>query len=306
MIDEINHTRKEHILTIEDPIEFVHSPQKCVINQREIGSHTLSFHNALRSALREDPDVILVGELRDLETISLALTAAETGHLVFATLHTNSAPETIDRIIDAYPHEQQSHVRTMLSTALMAVITQQLLKKQSGRGRVAAHEIMMVNSAIRNLIRENKLYQIESSMQAGKSEGMQTMEMALRTSRSGARSPGPRPSLPATIPICSTTRRPCVAGRRGDDRGDRTQRRPQGGLGDLHHRQPARRTRSAQGRHRGGGPDEGGSQGERHRHLQPGDRVEIIQAVGGDSRFDRRHTAAGSIRPFDDQKAPRP
>jgi len=180
MIDHINRERQEHILTIEDPIEFVHTPQKCVINQREIGSHTLSFNNALRSALREDPDVILVGELRDLETISLALTAAETGHLVFATLHTNSAPETIDRVIDAYPHEQQSQVRTMLSTALMAVITQQLLKKQSGRGRVAAHEIMMVSPAIRNLIRENKLFQIESSMQAGKSEGMQTMEMALR------------------------------------------------------------------------------------------------------------------------------
>ena len=181
MIDHINKERHEHILTVEDPIEFVHSPQKCVINQREIGAHTRSFNNALRSALREDPDVILVGELRDLETISLALTAAETGHLVFATLHTNSAPETIDRVIDAYPHEQQSQVRTMLSTALMAVITQQLLRKQSGRGRVAAHEIMMVNSAIRNLIRENKLYQIESSMQSGKGEGMQTMEMALRT-----------------------------------------------------------------------------------------------------------------------------
>lgn len=181
MVDHINKERHEHILTVEDPIEFVHSPQKCVINQREIGAHTLSFNNALRSALREDPDVILVGELRDLETISLALTAAETGHLVFATLHTNSAPETIDRIIDAYPHEQQSQVRTMLSTALMAVITQQLLRKSNGRGRVAAHEIMMVNSAIRNLIRENKLFQIESSMQAGKGEGMQTMEMALRT-----------------------------------------------------------------------------------------------------------------------------
>ena len=180
MIDHINKERHEHILTVEDPIEFVHAPQKCVVNQREIGSHTLSFSNALRSALREDPDVILVGELRDLETISLALTAAETGHLVFATLHTNSAPETIDRIIDAYPHEQQSQVRTMLSTALMAVVTQQLLKRQNGKGRIAAHEIMMVNPAIRNLIRENKLFQIESSMQAGKGEGMQTMETALR------------------------------------------------------------------------------------------------------------------------------
>ena len=180
MIDHINKERHEHILTVEDPIEFVHAPQKCVINQREIGAHTLSFSNALRSALREDPDVILVGELRDLETISLALTAAETGHLVFGTLHTNSAPETIDRIIDAYPHEQQAQVRTMLSTALMAVITQQLLRKANGKGRVAAHEIMIVSQAIRNLIRENKLFQIESSMQAGKGDGMQTMEMALR------------------------------------------------------------------------------------------------------------------------------
>lgn len=180
MIDHINKSRSEHILTVEDPIEFVHSAKKCVINQREVGAHTLSFTAALRSALREDPDVILVGELRDLETISLALTAAETGHLVFGTLHTNSAPETVDRIIDAYPHEQQAQVRTMVSTALMAVITQQLLKKSNGKGRVAAHEIMLVNPAIRNLIRENKLYQIESSMQAGRGEGMQTMEMALR------------------------------------------------------------------------------------------------------------------------------
>jgi twitching motility protein PilT len=180
MIDHINKERAEHILTVEDPIEFVHMPQKCVVNQREVGAHTLSFSAALRSALREDPDIILVGELRDLETISLALTASETGHLVFGTLHTNSAPETIDRIIDAYPHEQQSQVRTMLSTSLMAVITQQLLKKASGKGRVPVHEIMMVNPAIRNLIRENKLYQIESSMQAGRGEGMQTMEMALR------------------------------------------------------------------------------------------------------------------------------
>lgn len=180
MIDHINKTRHEHILTVEDPIEFVHTPDKCIINQREIGAHTLSFSAALRSALREDPDVILVGELRDLETISLALTAAETGHLVFGTLHTNSAPETIDRVIDAYPHEQQAQVRTMLSTALMAVVTQALLPKAAGPGRVAAHEIMLVNPAIRNLIRENKLHQIPSSMQSGRGEGMQTMEMALR------------------------------------------------------------------------------------------------------------------------------
>ena len=180
MIDHINKTRAEHILTVEDPIEFVHRPQRCVINQREIGAHTHSFAAALRSALREDPDVILVGELRDLETVSLALTAAETGHLVFGTLHTNSAPETIDRVVDAYPHEQQAQVRTMLSTSLQAVITQQLLPKAQGAGRVATHEIMIVNNAVRNLIRENKLFQIVSIMQGGRGDGMQTMEQSLK------------------------------------------------------------------------------------------------------------------------------
>ena len=180
IIDFINHNRSEHILTVEDPIEFVHVPDKCVINQREVGNHTKSFANALRSALREDPDVILVGEMRDLETISLALTAAETGHLVFGTLHTNSAPETINRIVDVFPHEQQSQVRTMVSEALMAVITQTLLRRSDGKGRVAAHEIMLVNAAVRNLIRENKLHQIPSMMQTGKSEGMARMEDSLR------------------------------------------------------------------------------------------------------------------------------
>jgi len=182
MIDHINKTRSEHIITIEDPLEFIHEPQKCIINQREVGAHTLSFNNALRSALREDPDIILVGELRDLETIALAMSAAETGHLVFGTLHTNSCPETIDRVIDSYPHEQQAQVRTMLSTSLMAVITQGLLRRMDGSGRVAVHEIMIVNRAIRNLIRENKLHQIPSSMETGKGAGMQTMEMALRES----------------------------------------------------------------------------------------------------------------------------
>ena len=181
IIDHINKTRAEHILTIEDPIEFVHTPHKCLINQREVGSHTRSFAVALRSALREDPDVILVGELRDLETISLALTAAETGHLVFGTLHTNSAPETIDRIIDAYPHEQQAQVRTMLSTSLAAVVTQTLIRKERGPGRVAAHEVMIATSAVRNLIRENKLHQIPSIMQASKGEGMVLMDSAVRT-----------------------------------------------------------------------------------------------------------------------------
>ena len=180
IIDFINKSRAEHIITIEDPLEFIHKPDRCIINQREVGAHTRSFQNALRSALREDPDVILVGEMRDLETISLAMSAAETGHLVFGTLHTNSCPETIDRIIDSYPHEQQSQVRTMLSTSLMAVITQGLLRRVDGQGRVAVHEIMIVNRAIRNLIRENKLHQIPSTMETARGSGMQTMEMALK------------------------------------------------------------------------------------------------------------------------------
>jgi len=187
IIDHINKTRSEHILTVEDPVEFVHEPKMCIINQREVGAHTHSFSNALRGALREDPDVILVGELRDLETISLALTAAETGHLVFGTLHTNSAAETVDRLIDVFPHEQQAQVRTMVSTALKAVVSQMLLKKASGKGRVAAHEILLATPAIRNLIRENKLFQIPSIMQTSKGEGMQPIEDALRALvRSGA------------------------------------------------------------------------------------------------------------------------
>ncbi|MFZ5481376.1 MAG: type IV pilus twitching motility protein PilT [Myxococcota bacterium] len=177
VIDWINHNRREHILTIEDPVEFVHKADKCLINQREVGADTKSFANALRSALREDPDVILVGELRDLETISLAISAAETGHLVFGTLHTNSAPETIDRLIDAFPHEQQQQVRTMVSTSLMAVVSQLLVRKAYEPGRCAVQEIMLVNPAIRNLIRENKLFQIPSMMQAGRSEGQQLMEV---------------------------------------------------------------------------------------------------------------------------------
>ncbi len=180
IIDHINKNRREHILTIEDPVEFVHKPDKCIINQREIGADTKSFAAALRSALREDPDVILVGELRDLETISLAISAAETGHLVFGTLHTNSAPETVDRLIDAFPHEQQSQVRTMLSTSLMAVVSQMLVRKMNEPGRVACQEIMLVNPAIRNLVRDNKLYQIPSIMQTGRAEGQQLMESAAK------------------------------------------------------------------------------------------------------------------------------
>ncbi|HSQ00656.1 MAG TPA: type IV pilus twitching motility protein PilT [Candidatus Dormibacteraeota bacterium] len=178
MIDYINESFEGHILTIEDPIEFVHHSKKCLINQREVGPHTLSFTNALRGALREDPDVILVGEMRDLETISLALTAAETGHLVFGTLHTSSAPKTVDRIIDVFPAAQQEQIRIMFSESIQAVITQTLLKTRAG-GRVAALEILMGTPAVRNLIREGKVHQIPSAMQTGQKVGMQTLDMAL-------------------------------------------------------------------------------------------------------------------------------
>lgn len=178
MLNLINEEREEHILTIEDPIEFVHSSKKCLVNQREVGPHTMSFANALRAALREDPDIILVGEMRDLETIQLALTAAETGHLVFGTLHTSSAPKTIDRIIDVFPANQQGQVRAMLAESLQAVITQTLCKKTGG-GRVAALEIMIGTTAVRNLIRESKIHQLNSVIQTSQGVGMKTMEMAL-------------------------------------------------------------------------------------------------------------------------------
>lgn len=178
MIDYLNNLYEGHVITIEDPIEFVHKSKKCLVNQRELGVHTKSFANALRSALREDPDIVLVGEMRDLETIQLALTAAETGHLVFATLHTSSAPKTVDRIIDAFPPNQQAQVRTQLAEALEAVLTQTLVKKKTG-GRAAAVEILVATTAIRNLIREQKLHQIPGLMQASQKEGMQTMDMAL-------------------------------------------------------------------------------------------------------------------------------
>jgi twitching motility protein PilT len=180
MIDLINQTTKKHIITLEDPIEFVHRSQSCLVNQREIGSHTKSFAAALRAALREDPDVILVGEMRDLETISLALTAAETGHLVFATLHTKSAPKTIDRIIDAFPPAQQQQIRVQLAEALQGVISQILLPTKDKKGRAAAFEIMVANIAIRNLIREAKTHQMPSTIQTGTQLGMQSLEQALR------------------------------------------------------------------------------------------------------------------------------
>jgi twitching motility protein PilT len=179
MIDAINASREEHIMTVEDPIEFLHSHKKCVVNQREIGSDAQNFNMALKAALRQDPDVILVGEMRDLETISTALTAAETGHLVFATLHTQSAPQTIDRIIDVFPTAQQDQVRTQLSVALQGVMTQQLLPTADGSSRVVACEVLVPTPAVRNLIREGKTHQIPSAMQTGSSVGMQTMDAAL-------------------------------------------------------------------------------------------------------------------------------
>lgn len=179
MVDHINETRSSHILTVEDPIEFVHGSKKSLINQREVGNNTMSFSNALKSALREDPDIILVGEMRDLETIQLAITAAETGHLVFGTLHTNSAPATVDRIIDVFPTNQQQQIRVMLSESLKGVIAQRLLPRKDGQGRVAAFEILASTSAVSNLIREGKTFQLESLMQTGKKDGMMQLDQSL-------------------------------------------------------------------------------------------------------------------------------
>jgi twitching motility protein PilT len=179
MVNHKNENEEGHILTIEDPIEFVHESKKCLINQREVGPHTLSFSNALRSALREDPDVILVGEMRDLETIRLALSGAETGHLVFGTLHTSSAAKTIDRIVDVFPAAEKEMIRSMISESIRAIISQTLCKTKDGSGRVAAHEIMIGTPAIRNLIRENKIAQMYSSIQTGAQVGMQTLDQNL-------------------------------------------------------------------------------------------------------------------------------
>jgi twitching motility protein PilT len=180
MVDYVNETMSGHILTVEDPVEFVHQPKRCIVNQREVGPHTQSFAAALRAALREDPDVILVGELRDLETTQLAISAAETGHLVFATLHTNSAAKTIDRIIDIFPSAQQAQIRTMLSESLEGVVAQTLLPAKDGKGRVAALEVMVGVPALRNLIRENKTAQILSVIQTGASHGMISLDQHLR------------------------------------------------------------------------------------------------------------------------------
>src|SRR5919199_1992826 len=179
LIDEINRNRAEHILTVEDPIEFLHKHKRCIVNQREIGPDATSFAEALKAALREDPDVILVGEMRDLETISTALTAAETGHLVFGTLHTQSAPSTIDRIIDVFPPAQQEQVRIMIANSLQGVVTQTLLPTADGQGRVAALEILLPDDAVRNLIRQGKVEQIYSVMQTNSGRGMQTLEQSL-------------------------------------------------------------------------------------------------------------------------------
>lgn len=179
MIDQINKERNCHILTLEDPLEYLHKHHKAMVNQREIGSDSLSFANALRAALREDPDVILVGEMRDLETISIAITAAETGHLVLSTLHTNGAAKTVDRVIDVFPPHQQQQVRVQLASVIQAIVSQQLLPRGDGKGRVAALEIMVATPAIRNLIRENKNYQIDTAIQTGANLRMQTMDSAL-------------------------------------------------------------------------------------------------------------------------------
>jgi len=179
LIHHINMTREAHILTVEDPVEFVHQNIKCLVNQREVGSHTKNFANALKAALREDPDIMLVGELRDLETISLALTAAETGHLVFGTLHTNGAAKTIDRIIDVFPSGQQQQIRTMLSESLRGVVAQTLFSRADGQGRVAAYEILKNTKAVANMIRENKIHQVASIMQTGQSSGMMLFEKCI-------------------------------------------------------------------------------------------------------------------------------
>lgn len=179
MVNELNRTQAKHVLTIEDPVEFLYEPDRCLINQREVGDQTLSFANALRAGMREDPDVILVGEMRDLETIRLAITAAETGHLVFGTLHTSGAAKAIDRIIDVFPAEEKSVVRAMLSESLTGVISQVLCKRKQGDGRVAAYEIMAGSSAVRNLIRESKVAQLYSAIQTGSNAGMQTLDQAL-------------------------------------------------------------------------------------------------------------------------------
>jgi len=180
MVNHVNENKSAHLITVEDPIEFVHTPKNCLVNQRELGEHTHSFSAALKSALREDPDVILVGEMRDLETTSLAITAAETGHLVMATLHTNSAAKTLDRVIDIFPADARDQVRTMLSESILAILAQALIPRRDGQGRVAALELLIANTAVRNLIREGKTFQIPSIIQTSQQLGMQTLDAHLK------------------------------------------------------------------------------------------------------------------------------
>ena len=187
MIKKINQSRAANIITVEDPIEFIHSNIKSIISQREVGKHVESFAKGLKSALREDPDVVLVGELRDLETVSMALTAAETGHLVMGTLHTNGAPNTINRILDVFPPSQQNQARSQLSQSLRIVVTQQLLQTRDKQGRVAAYEIMKCNPAVQNLIREGKIFQIPSIMQTAAAEGMITMDKSIENLRAAGK-----------------------------------------------------------------------------------------------------------------------
>ena len=247
MIDEINETRDEHIMTIEDPIEFLHRHKKCMVNQREVGADTKSFNRALKSVLRQDPDVILVGEMRDTETMSTALTAAETGHLVFATLHTQDAPQTIDRIIDVFPPHQQEQVRVQLSTTLMGVCTQQLLPTRDGRGRCVACELLIPTPAVRNLIREGKTHQIYSTMQTGTAFGMQTMDAALAdlvrrgiiTQRAGQEPlEHPRGVRAAAGPAGRRGRRPPVIAAGIAARADKTERQRQSSTGARNERTP--------------------------------------------------------------------
>ena len=251
MVNYLNETEYGHILTVEDPIEFVHESKKCLINQREVGPMTLSFANALRSALREDPDAILVGEMRDLETIRLAMTAAETGHLVFGTLHTSSAAKTIDRIIDVFPGEEKEMIRAMLSESLQAVISQTLCKTKDGQGRVAAHEIMLGTPAIRNLIREGKVAQMYSSIQTGSSQGMQTLDQNLtdlvRAQRHLRRRSARQGQDPRELPRLTQPAQPAPEHRHGTRSGQQVHQRPAQAHGQPQRQRPVHHRRLSAG-----------------------------------------------------------
>ncbi len=292
MIDMINSEREEHILTIEDPIEFLHNHKRCIVNQREIGADADDFSLALKSALREDPDVILVGEMRDIETMSTALTAAETGHLVFATLHTQSTAQTVDRIIDVFPAEQQKQVRMQLSIALQGIVTQQLLPTADGSGRVVACEVLVPTPAVRNLIREGKTHQIYSAIQTSGALGMQTMDAHLAMlARSGRITSGlaeQRASRARGAQAPARARRPAVQRDTGPRRRTATQQQAAAaaataelhGLGDEQLRIQGRRRR----RHPLEGRDRGRQQGPGHRDAprEGPDRPRRHRGEGGD------------------------